>query len=152
MFNRLKNLFDSVEVTPKTDDTLSLAAAALLTHAARLDGQTDGIEIDTLRQILQDGFSLSKDETQELMMLADTLESEANDLYQWTKVINAHYELPQKVVLIEKLWMVVLSDGRLDDFEANLLRRISGLIHVPDIETGAARQRAAINLGLKQPD
>ena len=148
MFNRLKNLFDSVEVTPKTDDTLSLAAAALLTHAARLDGQTDGIEIDTLRQILQDGFSLSKDETQELMMLADTLESEANDLYQWTKVINAHYELPQKVVLIEKLWMVVLSDGRLDDYEANLLRRISGLIHVPDIETGAARQRAATNLGL----
>ena len=44
--------------------------------------------------------------------------------------------------------MVVLSDGRLDDYEANLLRRISGLIHVPDIETGAARQRAATNLGL----
>ena len=99
MFNRLKNLFDSAEVTPETDDTLSLAAAALLTHAARLDGQADGIEIDTLRQILQDGFSLSKDETQELMTLADTLESEANDLYQWTKVINAHYELPQKIVL-----------------------------------------------------
>ena len=148
MFNRLKNLFNSAEVTPETDDTLSLAAAALLTHAARLDGQTDCIEIETLRQILQDGFSLSKDETQELMTLADTLESEANDLYQWTKVINAHYELPQKVVLIEKLWMVVLSDGRLDDYEANLLRRISGLIHVPDIETGAARQRAATNLGL----
>lgn len=148
MFNRLKNLFNSAEVTPETDDTLSLAAAALLTHAARLDGQADCIEIETLRQILQDGFSLSKDETQELMTLADTLESEANDLYQWTKVINAHYELPQKVVLIEKLWMVVLSDGRLDDYEANLLRRISGLIHVPDIETGAARQRAATNLGL----
>ena len=148
MFNRLKSLFDSAEVTPETEDTLSLAAATLLTHAARLDGQADGIEIDTLRQILQDGFSLSEDETQELMTLADTLETEANDLYQWTKVINEHYELPQKIVLIEKLWMVVLSDGRLDDYEANLLRRISGLIHVPDIETGAARQRAATNLGL----
>ena len=117
---------------------------------ARLDGQADGIEINTLRQILQDGFSLSEDETQELMTLADTLESEANDLYRWTKVINAHYELPQKIVLVEKLWMVVLSDGRLDDYEANLLRRISGLIHVPDIETGAARQRAATNLGLNK--
>ena len=42
----------------------------------------------------------------------------------------------------------ILTDGRLDDYEANLLRRISGLIHVPDIETGAARQRAATNLGL----
>ena len=97
---------------------------------------------------MQDGFSLSEDETHELMTLAETLESEANDLYRWTKVINAHYELPQKIVLVEKLWMVVLSDGRLDDYEANLLRRISGLIHVPDIETGAARQRAATNLGL----
>jgi len=109
---------------------------------------TPDIANETLRHILQDGFSLSEDETQELMTLADTLESEANDLYRWTKVINAHYELPQKIVLVEKLWMVVLSDGRLDDYEANLLRRISGLIHVPDIETGAARQRAATNLGL----
>ena len=148
MFNRLKSLFESPEASPETEDELSIAAAALLTHAARLDGQADGIEINTLRHILQDGFSLSDDETQELMTLADTLESEANDLYRWTKVINAHYELPQKIVLVEKLWMVVLSDGRLDDYEANLLRRISGLIHVPDIETGAARQRASTNLGL----
>ena len=148
MFNRLKSLFESPEASPETEDKLSIAAAALFTHAARLDGQADGIEINTLRHILQDGFSLSEDETQELMTLADTLESEANDLYRWTKVINAHYELPQKIVLVEKLWMVVLSDGRLDDYEANLLRRISGLIHVPDIETGAARQRAATNLGL----
>ena len=112
--------------------------------------RTPDIANETLRHILQDGFSLSEDETQELMTLADTLESEANDLYRWTKVINAHYELPQKIVLVEKLWMVVLSDGRLDDYEANLLRRISGLIHVPDIETGAARQRAATNLGLNK--
>ena len=82
MFSRLKSLFDSAEATPETDDTLSLAAAALLTHAARLDGQADGIEIDTLRHILRDGFSLSEDETQELMTLAETLESEANDVYQ----------------------------------------------------------------------
>ena len=72
MFNRLKSLFESPEASPETEDELSIAAAALLTHAARLDGQADGIEINTLRHILQDGFSLSDDETQELMTLADT--------------------------------------------------------------------------------
>ena len=112
MFNRLKSLFQSPEASPETEDKLSIAAAALLTHAARLDGQADGIEINTLRHSLQDGFSLSEDETQELMTLADTLESEANDLYRWTKVINAHYELPQKIVRWKSFgWLFFLMAG-----------------------------------------
>lgn len=150
MFTRLKTLFENNDANLRDEDELSLAAAALLTHAARLDGQADGIETDTLRHVLQDGFNLSEAETTELMSLAETLEAEANDLYRWTKIINAHYDLRQKIILIEKLWLVVLSDGRLDEYEANLLRRLSGLIYVPDIETGAARQRAAASLNLNK--
>jgi uncharacterized tellurite resistance protein B-like protein len=35
----------------------------------------------------------------------------------------------------------VLADERLDPYEDNLLRRVAGLIHVSDAESGAARQR-----------
>jgi uncharacterized tellurite resistance protein B-like protein len=43
---------------------------------------------------------------------------------------------------------VVLVDGELDPLEDTLLRRIGGLIDVPDRERGAARQRVMGRLGL----
>ena len=45
-------------------------------------------------------------------------------------------------MLVELLWRVVLADGVVDDYEANLLRRVAGLIHVTDQDAGAARKRA----------
>ena len=39
------------------------------------------------------------------------------------------------------LWDVVLADGVLHDYEANLMRRIAGLLYVSDQQSGAARQR-----------
>jgi uncharacterized tellurite resistance protein B-like protein len=50
--------------------------------------------------------------------------------------------------MIEMLWEVVYADGRLDDYEANLMRRIAGLIYVSDGESGSARKRVLDRLGL----
>lgn len=146
MLQRLKNMFDSP--VPQIDDgaELKLAAAALLAHAAHLDGNVDNEETATLLGVLQSGFELSAEEASSLLELAMSAQAEANDLYRWTKVINAHYDEAQKTVLVEKLWMIVLADGRLDDYEANLLRRVAGLIHVPDQVAGVARKRAAAAL------
>ena len=46
------------------------------------------------------------------------------------------------------LWKVAYSDGVLDPLEDMLLRRIAGLIHVPDRDRGLARMRALEELGL----
>ncbi len=46
------------------------------------------------------------------------------------------------------LWEVAYADGILHDYEANLLRRIGGLIYVSDRERGAARRRVVARLGL----
>jgi len=46
------------------------------------------------------------------------------------------------------MWEVVYADGVLDDYEANLLRRVAGLIYVPDRESGQARQRVIARLGI----
>jgi len=42
---------------------------------------------------------------------------------------------------MEMLWEVVQADGVVDALEDTLLRRIGGLLYVPDRERGAARQR-----------
>jgi uncharacterized tellurite resistance protein B-like protein len=46
------------------------------------------------------------------------------------------------------MWEVVYADGVLDDYEANLLRRVAGLIYVPDRQSGEARQRVINRLGI----
>ena len=49
--------------------------------------------------------------------------------------------------MIEMLWDVACADGVIHDFEANLVRRVAGLIHVSDRDSGAARKRALARMG-----
>jgi uncharacterized tellurite resistance protein B-like protein len=58
---------------------------------------------------------------------------------------NLDYE--SRVELMQMLWEVVFSDGQLDDFEANLVRRVSGLLYVTDQDSGRARKVALEQLG-----
>jgi uncharacterized tellurite resistance protein B-like protein len=40
------------------------------------------------------------------------------------------------------MWGVILCDGIIDDFEANLMRRMNGLLYVSGIESAEAKERA----------
>ena len=44
--------------------------------------------------------------------------------------------------LIEALWEIVLSDGKIHDFESNLIRRLAGLLYISDVNSGNAKKRA----------
>ena len=46
------------------------------------------------------------------------------------------------MLLIETLWEIILSDNEIHDYETSLLRRLSGLLYISDIDTGNARKRA----------
>lgn len=149
MLNRLKNLFDKPQTESAaklTDNGVKLASAALLAHAARLDGRVDETETSALQNILTRGFDLDDAEAQDLLSLAQAEEEAAHDLYRWTTVINKNLQEDEKVGLIEQLWIIVLADGVVDDYEANLIRRVTGLIHVPDRLSGEARKRAETHL------
>lgn len=147
MLERLKNLFspDPAASATRQDEAeqarVQLAAAALLAHAARLDGHLDEIENQTLHSLFIDRFALTQTEAQDLLALAHAEEAKATDLYRWTSIINKTYNEAQKIELIEQIWYIVLADDKIHDYEANLLRRICGLIHVPDRLAGQARQR-----------
>jgi uncharacterized tellurite resistance protein B-like protein len=51
--------------------------------------------------------------------------------------------------VIEMLWEVAYADGRLHDYEASLLRRVTGLLYVSDRDSGEARKRVLARLGLR---
>lgn len=150
MLNRIKSLFAGPQAdAPALPEDGRLAAAALLVRAARMDEQYDASEITAISECLHRHFELSAEELATLLADAEAAETEATDLFRWTKKFADSNDHAARVELIEMLWEVVYADGILSDYEANLLRRVAGLIYVPDREAGEARLRVLKRLGIE---
>jgi uncharacterized tellurite resistance protein B-like protein len=145
MLDRLKALFTADRPGSKPAATggeeLRLAAAALLVEAARQDGHIDEVELAAIRSILMSRFALSAPDTEELVAEGRKAVQEATQLYEFVRAVNEAIPPERRVDIIEMLWEVVYADGELDDYEASLVRRVAGLLYVPDQDSGAARKR-----------
>lgn len=149
MIDRLKSfLLGSPEKAPREFGDLQVAVVALLIRAATSDARFGAEERDTIRRIVADSFGLTPEAVLSLVREAEGEESETLDLHRWAQAIKRAYSEEERVGVIEKMWEVVYADGVLDDYEANLLRRVAGLIYVPDRESGQARQRVIARLGI----
>lgn len=124
-------------------DQLQLAAAALMVQAARMDGTFDSVERETIRNSLERHFRLSPADAEEMIEESRENVDEATELYGVVRVIRDHLAPEDRVAIIEMLWEVAYADGEVDDYEANLVRRVAGLLYVPDRDAGAARKRVA---------
>ena len=122
-------------------DELQVAAAALLVEAARMDQRIDAAERRTIERLVRERFGLRREEADELIAEAEAAAARSSQLFAFTRAVKDGFDHDERVALIEMLWDVVYADGALHDYEANLLRRVAGLIHVPDRDSGAARQR-----------
>lgn len=129
---------------------LHLAAAVLMVDAASIDGGFGDQERGVVAGILKRHFGLSDDALATLLSLAEGKRDSASDLNRYTLTIKDEFSEEQRVELVELLWEVVYADGRLHDYEANLLRRIAGLLYVSDRERGDARKRVLSRLGVTE--
>ena len=151
MFDKIKK-FLTVDAPPAQSgriDELQVAVVALLVRAAATaDSTFDDNERATIARMTAAHFDLKADEVTALIEAATADEANTLDLHRWAQAIKKHYDEAERINLIEKMWEVVYADGVLDDYEANLLRRVAGLIYVPDRESGQARLRVLARLGL----
>jgi len=150
MLKRLQALFQS-PATPaakNTFDDAKVATAALLVCAATMDDDFGEREQLQIQNILKASFELTEEEVNDLLALGIQADGDAVDLFGWTRTLKDAYDAEARVHLIEGLWEVVYADQQLHEYEANLLRRIAGLIYVPDRDVGLARQRVLTRLGI----
>ena len=143
MIDRLKSLLgDNISAgAPPAADELQVAAAALLVEAACMDGHFDEGEKRTITSVLQTEFGLDGDEADDLVRAGIEAQDASNQLYAFTRIIKDRFDHPDKVRMIEMLWEVACADGEIHHYESNLVRRVAGLLYVPDPESGAARKR-----------
>ncbi len=108
-----------------------LAAAAVLVHAAVIDGAISDVERSRLQVLLQQRYDLDDGEAGELLAEATEAESEAIDLYRFTSLLNRTLDDHARQQIVEMLWQVAYADGRITEFEDNLIWRVADLLHVP---------------------
>jgi uncharacterized tellurite resistance protein B-like protein len=134
----------------RSRDELQIALAALLIEAAYSDDHFDQAERATIVRLLERRFNLSASDARALLVSGEAAATEAAELFHFTRTINERLSPGERVELVEMLWEVAYADGVLDEYEDSLLRRVGGLVYVPDRERGIARQRVMARLGLDQ--
>tara|TARA_B100002052_G_scaffold199856_1_gene182367 strand:- start:394 stop:795 length:402 start_codon:yes stop_codon:yes gene_type:complete len=104
--------------------------SALLVHAAKIDDKYTENEKVLILKFLEN-FSQDKEKNKKILSDAVELEKNSNQLLDFTNIVKKS-SLERKKVIVKELWKIILSDSDTDAFESNLMRRISGLIYLPD--------------------
>jgi uncharacterized tellurite resistance protein B-like protein len=121
-----------------------LAAAALLIHASTIDGSgMSNVERDKLHAVLKFRFALDDAATEELIDVGTLADNEAVDLYHFTSLINRSLDEQGRLGIVEMMWEIVFADGRVNEFEDNLMWRAADLLGVSSRDRIAIRRRIA---------
>lgn len=143
MFGDFLKRLTQPDPEPLQDSDARLALSALLVRIARSDGDYATAEIDRIDRILSSRYRLSPFEATALRAQAETLETEAPDTVRFTRAIKTVVPYDDRRAVVEAAWSVALADGSRASEEDALLRLVSSLLGVSDIDSARARQQAA---------
>lgn len=129
------------------DHDFRVAYAALLVHAAAIDGDVTDAERDQLTAVLKRRFVLRDAAADELIEQAIAAEGKAVDFYHFTRLISTSLDEAERLRLIELMWTIAYADGAISDYEDNLIWRVADLLGVSSAERIALRQRVAAASG-----
>jgi uncharacterized tellurite resistance protein B-like protein len=122
-------------------DDYRLTAAALLMHAATIDGAPSDAERENLHVLIKQRFKLDDATTDELVTEATAAEQEAIDLYHFTARLNRSLDQAGRARIVEMMWQIVYADGTVTEFEDNLIWRAADLLGVSRDERIALREQ-----------
>ena len=105
-----------------------IGITALLLHVAKVDEAYTDKEKQIIKSFIN---SFNESDSDLILKEAEELESNSNQLLSFTRAVKDQ-ELEVKKEIIEHLWQIIISDQNVDHYEANLMRRICGLIYFPD--------------------
>ena len=107
-----------------------LAATALLIHIVSLDGAPTAIEKRKLHSLIETSFKLDPGTADRLIASATRAENDAVDLYRFTSVIMREVDEAGRRRIVEMMWEMVFADGKVTEFEDNVLWRAADLLAI----------------------
>jgi uncharacterized tellurite resistance protein B-like protein len=107
-----------------------LAATALLIHVVSLDGEPSANEKRKLHSLIETRFKLDPGTADRLIASATRAEGDAVDLYRFTSVIMREVDEAGRLRIVEMMWEMVFADGKVTEFEDNVLWRAADLLGI----------------------
>ena len=123
----------------KTEVNFLIKTCALLVHAAKIDeNYTENEELIIKKTLLELGAS--EEDLSKIIKEAKIIEENSNQILDFTKEVK---NLPEqdKIKIIEALWSIIYSNKDVDIYEANLMRRLAGLLYIDNKTMGDIKDK-----------
>ena len=123
----------------EVENSYLIKVCALLIHAAKIDENFTDHEEEIIKKTLLELGSTHKD-LSETIKEAKIIEENSNQILDFTKEVK---NLPEnnKIKIIEALWSIIYSNRNVDIYEANLMRRLAGLLYIDNKTMGNIKER-----------
>ena len=124
-------------------NTESINVACLLIHAAKIDENYTAEEREIVKKTVKKLFP-DLDNLDEIITNAEQKENDSNHIQEFTKDVKS-LSMENKIIIVETLWRIILSDGKSDIYENNLMRRLAGLLYLDDKVVGETKVKVLNN-------
>ncbi len=141
--NKVKNNEEKIE---KDEVKALYSIVSLLVEAASIDGQIGDDEKNKITSILINQLKLDPIKAKEILDETISLSDDQIEIWSKTNDIRKELDYDERLNILELMWEIVLVDDVLDVFEAQLMRRVSGLLYISDVDSGNSKKRALIKL------
>jgi uncharacterized tellurite resistance protein B-like protein len=134
MIESIKNFFsEKIDTSDQKSEETSersvpIATCALLLEMAHADSEFSEDEKNNIIKILESTYDISENDAKELVHLSELERKESTDLWQFTNLINQNYSREEKIKVAETLWHIVYTDGKVDQHEEYLMRKLTYLL------------------------
>ena len=121
----------------------SINIACLLIHAAKIDENYTSEEKEIIKKTINKLYP-NLDNLDEIVLKAEQKENDSNHIQEFTKDVKS-LSTENKIIIVETLWRIILSDGKSDIYENNLMRRLAGLLYLDDKILGETKIKVLNN-------
>ena len=115
----------------------SINIACLLIHAAKIDENYTSEEKEMIKKTVKKLYP-DLENLDAVISKAEQKENDSNHIQEFTKDVKS-LSMENKIIIIETLWRIILSDGKSDIYENNLMRRLAGLLYLDDKIVGETK-------------
>ena len=121
----------------------SINIACLLIHAAKIDENYTSEEKEIIKKTVKKLYP-DLDDLDEVIVQAERKENDSNHIQEFTREVKS-LSTENKIIIVETLWRIILSDGKSDVYENNLMRRLAGLLYLDDKIVGETKVKILNN-------
>jgi len=147
----ISGLLEDTKLQKLGDTDCRLATAALLTRVATVNSEMSEARREKLHVVLKSCFELDDLATVQLIHDAAVADRTAVDLYHFTRQLNEVLDNEGRQRIVKMMWQIIYVDGRVNEFESNIIWRAADLLGVSSRQRIELRQRVAVDKAALNP-